>query len=445
MLRKANNVFSVLLNDGRITAAAVTATCPVGTVVTPANLPAGAVVLVDAGMRRLDYNTTAGANYVALADGDKFFTVQGRGTSKSLMKSPSMTKGKTKFTISRHKPAVQQVSVIGYNGTTGALPAANSTDFWIKIRKRDNDAANRSQPMSLFAGPVRTDSTGTQAELACMLAINGNKNFRNEPANNYLSFGLLCSDAGTAIGAIGDTVIGAAGSRVVTVTEVTAVATIAAGDFFRVGTATSAEVYKIVASTVTGVSGTLTLDRPLTAAVNLLGTTSEYITAANAATANFGVSLTGIEASFDVNQFRDYYANRFTATFSDVSTLVSHMVGAYNGNGTWQQVAMDEYMSYGYEGEMQQTSTPAVPRDQFVKVPGIGTYTVLSSRYSSLSIAWEESISGLVSMDGGKGSVLIYLNLDSTSPLGLLDTVTANNGEAFVQALGLTAADFDMV
>ena len=437
MLRKANNVYSVVLSDvTKLTSGGtgLDTTCPVGTVVTPANIAAGAVVLVDAGMRRMD--ATA---YSALATGDNFFVVQGRGTSKSLMKSPLMTKGKTKFSIAKFKAAVQQITTIGYNGTTGALPIASNTDFWIKIRKRDNDAANRSQPFSLFAGPVRTDATGTQAELACMLARSGNQNFKNEPANHYLDFNLLCSDTGTAIGAVGDTVVGTAGSKIVTITEVTAVATIAVGDFFRAGTATTAPVYKVVASTVAGTSGTLTLDRALVADVNLLGTTSEYITAANAATANFGVTLTGVAAPFDVNQFRDYYANRFTATFSDATTLVTHTQGAYNGNGVWQQVAMDEYMSYGYEGEMQQLAVPSVPRDQFVKIPGVGTYVAADCTYSCLNIAWEESISGLVSMDGGKGNVVVYLNLTTAGSL----SATANTGKELVTALGLTASDFN--
>jgi hypothetical protein len=106
----------------------------------------------------------------------------------------------------------------------------------------------------------------------------------------------------------------------------------------------------------------------------------------------------------------------------------------------WQQVAMDEYMSYGYEGETQQLAVPSVPRDQFVKIPGIGSNTAATSRYSALNMSWEEGISGLVSMDGGKGNVLVYLNLDSS---GDLDTATANNGETFVLSLGLTPGDFD--
>jgi hypothetical protein len=435
MLRKANNVFSVLLNDETVATSALPA---VGTVVTPANLPAGAIVLVDAGMRRMS-NT----EYSALATGDQFFVVQGRGATKSFMKSPVLTKGKVKFTIARHKDEVQQVTAVGYNGTTGALPVANNTDFFIKIRKRDNDAANRSQPFSLFAGPVRTANTGaTQAELASLLVRNGYLNFKDEPANHYLKFEAICN-ATNGAPAGGVTTFGVVnGSRTVTLD---AAMTIAVGDYVRLNggaTATDAPVYKVTAFT----ASTLVLDSPYTGdTATLLAAVVRRITAANAATADFGVKITGIAAPFDVNQFRDYYANRFTASFSDSTTLLTHLVGAFNGNGMWQQVAMDEYMSYGYEGEMQQLATPSVPRDQFVKIPGIGVNTELTSRYSALNISWEESISGLVSMDGGKGNVLVYLNLDNTSPLGLLATTPDNNGETFVAALGLSAADFNMV
>jgi hypothetical protein len=434
MFRKANNVFSVLLNDETVASSTLPA---VGTVVTPANLPAGAVVLVDAGMRRMS-NT----EYSALADGDNFFVVQGRGTTKSFMRSPMLTKGKVKFTISRHKDAVQQVTSIGYNGTTGSLPVANNTNFFIKIRKRDNDAANRSQPFSLFAGPVLTDATGTQAELASLLVQNGYLNFKDEPANHYLKFEAICDAAGAVPTGTTTTFTPVYGSRTVAINGT--LTNVAVGDYIRLeGTGVTNAVYKVTAYTA---STSIVLDSPFT------GTAAAYaianvrrITAVLAAAANFGVRLTGIQAPFDVNQFRDYYANRFTATFSDSTTLVTHLVGAYNGNGMWQQVAMDEYLSYGYEGEMQQLAVPSVPRDQFVKIPGIGINTDLTSRYSALNISWEESISGLVSMDGGKGNVIVYLNLDNTSPLGLLDTATANNGETFVVALGLTAANFDMV
>jgi hypothetical protein len=41
---------------------------------------------------------------------------------------------------------------------------------------------------------------------------------------------------------------------------------------------------------------------------------------------------------------------------------------------------MDEYMNYGFEGQNNQLATPSVPRDQVVKIPGVGTATTLTSK-----------------------------------------------------------------
>lgn len=460
MLRKANNVFSVLVNDTNVASTALPA---VGAVVTDANLPKGAIVLTDSGHRRLDYNSTSGARFTDLANGDGFYVIQGKGEGVPLMKSPRLAKGQTSFSIARHKPAVQQITTIGYNGTTGALPVASNTDFWIKIRKRDNDAANRSQPMSLFAGPVKTDSTGTQEELAIALMKNGIRNFKKEPARGYLAFQTICSNAGTAVaietGADATHYSFVKDSTIVTGTNSSGVAmlgsdevndtALAVGAYLRVGTATTSAVYKIVAitsgtgTTPAGTPMTITLDVPFQAESTLVAIGStEYVTAANATASNWGITLTGLAAPFNVNSFRDYYANRFTATFSFADTLVSHTQGAYNGNGVWQQVAMDEYMNYGFEGQNGMLGVPPTLRDQEVKIPGVGGNTAATSRYSALDIAWTESITGLVTNAGAKGNVLVYLNLDAS---GNLATSTDNNGETFVGALGLTASDFNQL
>jgi hypothetical protein len=428
MFRKANNVFSVILDDNAQPALALAA----GTLITDANLPKGAIAAVDLGNGFL----TAAA-FAALVDGDQYRIVQGKGLGQQIMKTPVLTVGKTKFTINPFKPAVQQVTIIGYNGTTGALPTANDTDFWIKIRKRDNDAANRSQPMSLFAGPVRTDATGTQAELATLLVANGYLNFKNEPANHYLKFEAICSDAGaldvTAVTA--NVTLNSKG-----VTLVAAPTTMVAGDFIRFGTTVNDPVYRI--DSIVGTA--LTLATPYTGDT-ATGVTIEYVTAALAAlpATNFGIKITGIAAPFNVNTFRDYYANRFTATFSNSSVLVTPFVGARNGNGVWQQVAMDEYLSYGYEGQNQQLATPSIARDQDVKIPGVTAgATALTSKYSCLNIAWTEDIRGLVSVDNGLGNAVIYLNLENSGGTGVL-AGSGSSGEELVTNLGLTAADFN--
>ena len=422
MFRKANNVFSALLSDANATTAALNSAVAVGAVVTNANLPIGAVVVCDMGMRRLD-NTS----YGLLTATDKFFIVQGKGATQPLMKSPALTKGMVAISASKFKAAVQQVTVVGYNGTTGALPVANSTDFWIKVRKRDNDAANRSQPMSLFAGPVKTDATGTQAELAVALVASGYRNFTNqEPANGYLKFEAITNAASTAVtGATSLTFTYK--SKVVAITG-SATSNVAVGDFLRIGGATVTNaVYRVAAVTATAITlSTFFVGDTATLAVANV----HVITAANAATANFGIRLLGVEAPFDVNAFRDYYANRWTTSFSDSSTLIT-VTGAQNGNGVWQQVAMDEYLNYGFEGQNDQLAVPSIPRDQVVKIPGVAGNTAQSSRYSTLTFNWTEEILGLASVNKPQGSVILHCNLTNVTT----GVITATTAEAVVDTL----------
>lgn len=432
MFRKANKVFSIILDDNAQTAAGLPAA---GAVVTDVNLAKGAVVLTDLGNRRLN-----AAAFTALANGDQFRIVQGKGAGVPLMKTPVLTKGKIKLTSSKFKSAAQQITAIGFNGTTGALPVANSTSFFIKIRKRDNDAGNRSQPMSLFAGPVLTDTTGTQAELAAALVKNGYLNFKDEPANHYLKFEAICNNVGAAITGTVTTFGVTNGSKEVVLNGT--VTNVAAGDFIRLaGTTLNDPVYRVAA---VNSPTSITLDTPYVGDTATIAVANvEVISAVLAAAANFGVKITGIVAPFNVNTFRDYYANRFTATFSDSTTLVTHIQGAFNGNGVFQQVAMDEYLSYGYEGENNQLAVPSSPRDQEVKIPGVTTgATALTSKYSALNVSWEEDIRGLVSTDGGQGNVVFYANLANTAGVGTL-AGSGSSGEELVLALGLTPASFN--
>lgn len=420
MFRKANNVFSALLSDASATTAALNSAVAAGNVVTNLNLPIGAVVVCDMGMRRL--NSTS---YGLLTATDKFFIVQGKGATQPLMKSPAMTKDMVAISASKFKAAVQQVTYVGFNLTTGTLPVANNSDFWIKIRKRDNDAANRSQPMSLFAGPVRTDASGTQEELAFLLVKNGLKNFAQEPANGYLKFEAVSNGTMTATAANATVT---KGSRAVTFASNV---TIAAGTLLAIAGAT----YSVAVGVTAGTAITLNIAYQGDSATITAGTTYATTIGTLASVTAFGVRLTGVAAPFDVNAFRDYYANRWTTSFSDSSTLIT-VSGAQNGNGVWQQVAMDEYLNYGFEGENSQLSVPSVPRDQVVKIPGVAGNTAQSSRYSTLTINWTEEILGLTSMNKPQGTVLLHCNLTNVAT----GVVTATTAEEVVNTIGGASA-----
>ena len=87
------------------------------------------------------------------------------------------------------------------------------------------------------------------------------------------------------------------------------------------------------------------------------------------------------------------------------------VAGARGGSGVWQQVAMDEYMSAGFDGENGMLGTPPSLRDASVKIPGVGGATAATCRYSSITLAWTSESSELVGISKGKGSVNSSLNV----------------------------------
>ena len=193
MLRKADNKFFAAIAEGTQTKTALDTAVAVGAKVSSANLPVGAVVVTNLGLIRLD-STALGL----LGPTDQFIIVQGKGATMPLLKSEVLTKGSIGITKHKHEAAVQQITAIGYAGSgTGALPSADDTSYFIKVRKNDNDAANRSQPSSLF-GQFKTGSATTQESLALGLSTNLVKNFSIQPANNYISVGILMDEAGVA-------------------------------------------------------------------------------------------------------------------------------------------------------------------------------------------------------------------------------------------------------
>lgn len=414
-LRRMNNKTTAMICADGI----LKTTLPgVGNLVTPANLPKGAVVVTNTGLQRL-------ASYPATGD---FLIVQGNGADEPLLKSEILNGARISISSAVFSPATQQITAIGFNGTTGSLPTANDTSYFIKIRKNDNDAGNRSQPMSLFA-QFKTDATGTQEELAFGLVKVGAKNMEDEPANGYLKFEALCAGtqadwAGTATHLSltnGSTVAlftdGAGAPALATAPTVGAIIRI-------LGVA-----YKITASS----PSSITLNYAYQGETGLVagGITSATQAGVVAAPGDFGVRLTGVAAPFNVQALRDFYTNRFTATFSDDSTLVTHVQGATEGTGAWQRVAMDEYMTYGFEGMNSMIGVPPAPRDQYV---------VEGGKYSAIEVRWTESMNTLVTAHAADGSVLVYAQLDDVNE----DIPNTEAGDDLIIALGFSSGDLDV-
>jgi len=440
MLRKSDNVFAAIVSDVDIASSTLPAS---GVVVTNANLSAGAVVLVDVGMRRRVIGD--------IVTGDAYRIVQALGSTKPLMISPVITKGTEKITSQKFVSSAQQITTVGFNGTTGSLAAANSTDYWITVQKNDNNGRDNSQGTRQFAGPIKSTTAAKQEAIAFALVKQGIKNFSSDTnsPNQYLKFDALCDEAGVAIVAAGGAALSfvftKGSAEIVGTVNNLAATNVVAGDVIKVAAALTTSIYKVKSITAaTGTTGfKITLTYPFQEeTITVAKADARRIVESGAIVAEAGVRMTGVENEFSVSHWRNYYVNRFTASFSDTAVPITSLVGAKTGTGMWEQVAMDEFMNWGFEGQGT-IGTPPTIRESAVKIPGTGSVTALTAKYSIINIAWTEDVSFLTSNSKAKGNVLIYLNLADSSGVGKLDTSTANTGETLAVALGITAATLD--
>ena len=404
-LRRQDNVAYAAIAD-------TTAASPGAVVITPSTLAIGAAALVDEG----NLAHVAILTYDALPASTRLRVVQ--NIAGKLVFSAAFTKGaiiKAKplesATVSQYVAPNQQVTRIGYNGTIGALPTTIvNSNFFIRLRKRDNDAANRSQPNSLYA-QFQTDATGSQEELALGLVKNGILNMTTQPVGNngYIRFEMLNAGVRSAAHSGVGTLTFTKDSTLVAASAATASTNVVAGDYISIAAATTTGVYKVKSKDG---SGNLTLETAYqSATVTITASAANIrITNALALVAASGVQMTGVASDFDVNAFRNYMTIRFTATFSDTTTKVTHVTGATDGTGTWQQVAMDEYMSMGNQGENQMLSVPPVMRTSSVVTDG---------QYDCVHIAVKEDINGLVSAEKADADIFVFIQDGAGSPSGL--------------------------
>lgn len=257
----------------------------------------------------------------------------------------------------------QQVSYVGYNGTSGSLDVFDLNEYIINIEIKDEDVATAVYPY-MKHGAYYSDSAATQAEIGLGLVSSLVSNFKREPQSR-IQFDLVCSAAGTAISNdAGDTVVGYKGSDVLVIADATDdndIAVLAVGDFVRIGTATTAAVYKIISgSTTAAAGGTLKLDRPLVASVSLAGTTAEYITAAEALAADFGIKMTSVARTNFVPGVQKHYLTTFKVFLARgfETTAVTYTTAATYGAGTYQEVAEMEYIAQGNTGKKVYIGVP---------------------------------------------------------------------------------------
>ena len=409
-----------------------------GTQVEPSNMADGTVVITDLSGKRI---TT-----LSSGEGTKgFYVVQGQGSDKPLIKHLIRPTNITSVYSKPYSAATEQVTYIGYNGTSGSLPAGgvDMTYSGATVLQGEFLTFGAREMKKTFM--YKCSTSDSSVDVATGLALNI-YNGVAKMADPYYKVELVANHAGTATGAVADTVIGAKGSKIVTITDTGANATVialSAGDFFRAGTGVTDPVYKIVSSTVTTSGGVLTLDRPLTETVNLLGTTSEYITAAQAASASFGIKLTGMPRTYNDITFRFYKIRFAVELFNMGSSTVTTATAANEGAGMSEAIQWLESFTVGNEGAYYviQPDQPLARRKNSVNYLGSSSgWNLITINYydaTTNNIIGGQKMEKSLTIAGATGTSTAFTD-SSTGIIAILKTLTVDgaNPDLFPSGTG---------
>jgi hypothetical protein len=307
---------------------------------------------------------------------DEFIIVQGRASGEIPYVTGSIKKADlvaSKCTVKVYSAATEQLDYIGYNGTDGAIDVLDDNLYYIRLHIDQSKTSNHGG-IYVKHGVYKSDATGaTQGEIAAGLTENLIKNFKKEPYR-MIKFERVVSNAGTATS--GGTAAVVYGSKFVTITESAGAAadagkynadaaSIVAGDYIRIGgTATTVGVYKVTATSGVGTAtAILTLDVPYQGASDsaVAAASMEVVTAANAATSDFGIKLTAVAQPWTLGAIK-YNKLKFKTLLEDFgTTTVTNSTASSPGSGEYEQMAELEWFAQGNEGQIYRDTVPSLP------------------------------------------------------------------------------------
>jgi hypothetical protein len=267
-----------------------------------------------------------------------------------------------------YSAGAEQVSYIGYNGTSGAIEVANSKLYVVRLELKEQDQTGIGQHMLLNA-PYKSDANATQLEIALGLVTMLSKVLRRQTVAPIAA--TLISDvayAATAKFAHDVTIVN--GEQYVTIgtnSQYNTNVELAVGDYVRInststvtGGAVTNQIYKVTELT----SGTIfKVDRPIEApsgtyptlisGANKGGRVSVLTAAKVAASTNLGIKLTGLARGFQLGK-GPYSKVSFKIGLDSASsfgaTPVTYATAMSLGQGTYEQVAELEWDLLGNDG-----------------------------------------------------------------------------------------------
>lgn len=288
-----------------------------------------------------------------VADSDNIVIAQGDGASNPVVFSHRIYGNTvTGFSGISYTPAQEQISYIGYNGSSGSIDAINNNLYQVRVAFKQNKLIFGENQSNSIYQEFTSDSSATQLEIAQGLVLK-------------LSAAYPAQQTDIKVERVTDgtfTVLGGSSTLAVTNGSTTATASSAshglvAGSVVRIGgTSSTTPVY--VVSSVN--STAIVLDQ---AYQGTSGTVANANVGAMSAITSWGIKFTGKSQTFTVGQL-PYTKVSFDLTVGNFgATTVTDSQAVSRGNGTYEEVAQLEYFALGYEGWTDiRNAVPAKPQ-----------------------------------------------------------------------------------
>lgn len=336
--------------------------------------------------------------------------------------------------------AAEQVSHVGYTGSTGAIEVINDNTYKMKIEFEQLGRTGQmlKDVMSVF---YPSDSSATATEIAFGLSDLLVKEIAKQ-AEKPLTFEVLNSAAVTAANSTktAQEVTVVNGSKFITFeTDMTyhaaGDATVQVGDLIRLGaptagTALTSPVYKVVKKLSATVAE---LDRPVT---NASGTyddasgTSDIEIIPAASIANYGFQITGLAQTYQAGK-KPYKKIKFNVYLDGFGTTAVTDTTAMNmGRGIDKQIMDLEHFTHGQQGDTY--------RGDYMH-NGYTTRVTSGNNFKQLALSWASNsrIEGI----GGPGHnpKQLILAIDENFHNGDANDICIDVLDAYAGAVGFPA------
>lgn len=292
---------------------------------------------------------------------ETFMIVQDRGTNPNLISSRIKKATVASALRKLFVAATEQVDLIGFNGTSGAIDVINDNLYHVRISLRQHLTSNHGG-VYLKHGIYQSAITANEADIAAGLHNSLIANFSREPDQTIL-FERLYSVAALANTSVETYAINN-GSKFA---AVSAAPTVVAGDVIRLtGNTTTDATYVVV--NVDVVNNIIELDAPYQGA-DIAAPGVVAFSEALVPASNWGIRLTGVPQKFRVGKLHygkaawDLTLDKNDAvttggTFGNTPQLQTS--SATSGSGTEEYVRELEWFAQGNEGDFYRMGEPNI-------------------------------------------------------------------------------------